>query len=98
LRFAGDPDALYEPHLIFDNVVAPEGADDRERFEAAARGIRDILTKRWLSTDATYRRENPKRIYCVSIEFLIGRSLANNVMKLMLNPVVSKTFDEHGRA
>ena len=97
LRFAGDPDALYERHLTFDNVVALEAADDRERFEAAARGVRDILTKRWLSTDATYRRENPKRIYCVSIEFLIGRSLANNVMNLMLDPVVSKTFDEHGR-
>jgi starch phosphorylase len=97
LRFAGDADALYERHLIFDNAVAPEAADDRDRFEAAARGVRDILTKRWLSTDASYRRENPKRIYYVSIEFLIGRSLANNVMNLMLDPVVSKTFDEHGR-
>jgi starch phosphorylase len=33
----------------------------------------------------------------VSIEFLIGRSLANNVMNLMLDPIVSETFDEHGR-
>ena len=49
------------------------------------------------STDATYRRENPKRVYYVSIEFLIGRSLASNVMNLMLDPVVSKTFNEHGR-
>jgi glycogen phosphorylase len=97
LRFAGDPDALYERHLKFDDVVAPEQADARERFEAAARAVRDILTDRWLSTDATYRRENPKRVYYVSIEFLIGRSLANNVMNLMLDPVVSKTFDEHGR-
>jgi starch phosphorylase len=97
LQFAGDPDALYERRLKFDDVVAPELADARERYEAAARAVRDILTDRRLTTDATYRRENPKRVYYVSIEFLIGRSLANNVMNLMLDPVVSKTFDEHGR-
>ena len=97
LRFAGAPDALYERHLKHDNVVALAHAEPRERFEAAARAIRDILTDRWLATDAAYRRVNPKRVYYISIEFLIGRSLASNVMNLMLDPVVSQTFDEHGR-
>ncbi len=96
MRFAGAPDALYERHLKFDNVVEPESSDSRERYEAAARAVRDILADRWLRTDQTYARENPKRIYYVSIEFLIGRSLANNVMNLMLDPVVERTFDEHG--
>ena len=97
LRFAGTPDALIERHLKSDNVVALDEADAREHYEATARAVRDILTDRWLETDATYRRENPKRVYYMSIEFLIGRSLANNVMNLMLDPVVSKTFNEHGR-
>jgi glycogen phosphorylase len=95
-RFAGTPDALYDRHLKFDNVVEPESSDARERYEAAARSVRDILSDRWLRTDETYARENPKRVYYVSIEFLIGRSLANNVMNLMLDPVVEQTFDEHG--
>jgi starch phosphorylase len=96
-RFAGEPDALYERHLKFDNAASPELADAREHYEAAARAVREILTDRWLSTDATYRRENAKRIYYLSIEFLIGRSLANNVMNLMLDPIVSNAFDDHGR-
>ena len=95
--FAGSPNALYERHLKFDNVVELESSDARERYEAASRAIRDILSDRWLKTDEAYARENPKRVYYVSIEFLIGRSLANNVMNLMLDPVVSQAFDEHGR-
>ena len=51
----------------------------RERFEALARSVRDILSQRWIQTEHTYERKNPKRIYYLSIEFLLGRSLANNI-------------------
>ena len=95
--FAGSSNALYERHLKFDNVVELESSDARERYEAASRAMRDILSDRWLKTDEAYARENPKRVYYISIEFLIGRSLANNVMNLMLDPVVDQAFDEHGR-
>jgi glucan phosphorylase len=46
----------------------------RERFEAAARSVRDTLSQRWVRTEETYQRENPKRVYYLSMEFLIGRS------------------------
>jgi glycogen phosphorylase len=55
-RFAGAPDALYERHLKFDNVVELESADLRERFEAAARSVRDILSDRWLRTSGSSPR------------------------------------------
>ena len=83
-----DDDALYERHLLFDDVVAPEAAGPRERFEAAARSVRDVLSQRWILTDSTYDRENPKRIYYLSMEFLIGRSLSNNITNLLLDPFV----------
>lgn len=77
IQFAGTSDALYERHLIFDNVVDPPMAHPRERFEAIARSVRDVLSQRWVHTERSYERENPKRVYYLSMEFLLGRSLAN---------------------
>src|SRR5262249_42927295 len=69
----------YDRHLVFDHAVAAENASQRERFEAVARSLRDLLTQRWLLTKETHDRENPKRVYYLSMEFLIGRTLVNNI-------------------
>ena len=96
IQFTGTNDALYERHLLFDNVVDLAAAGPRERYEAVARSVRDVLSQRWLRTEQTYARENPKRIYYLSMEFLIGRSLTNNLVNLLLNPAAKRLIDEEG--
>ena len=96
IQFAGTDNALYERHLLFDSVVGLAAAGPRERFEAVARSVRDVLSQRWVLTGETYARANPKRIYYLSMEFLIGRSLSNNVNNLLLYPVTQHAMQRKG--
>ena len=94
VRFTGVEEALYERHLFFDNIVDAREASLREHFEAVARSVRDVLSQRWLRTAQTYDRENPKRVYYLSIEFLLGRSLASNIENLLLDPIAKQLIKD----
>jgi len=95
IPFSGK-DSLYERHLVFDDVIDIRDAGPRERFEAVARAVRDVLSQRWIATERTYEKRNPKQVAYLSMEYLIGRSLANNVTNLLLDPVVRQLAREKG--
>jgi starch phosphorylase len=90
IPFIGD-DGLYDRHLLFDNIKDLSSVAPRQRYEAFARSVRDVLSQRWILTEKTYERNNPKRVYYVSMEFLLGRSSANNVTNLLLDSFVAQT-------
>ncbi|MGB6675300.1 MAG: glycogen/starch/alpha-glucan family phosphorylase, partial [Terriglobales bacterium] len=94
VHLMGTESALYERHLLFDNVIDLADVRERERFEAVAHSVRDVLSQRWIYTDKIYERANPKRVYYLSMEFLIGRSLANNVMNLRLDPIMQQAVKQ----
>ena len=95
VKFTGGENALYERHLTFDQVIPDNAATPRDKFEAIARSVRDVLSQRWLKTEQTYQERNAKRVYYLSLEFLMGRALANNVTNLMLDPVLGHFCRKH---
>jgi starch phosphorylase len=96
IQFSGTNDALYERHLTFDHVVDVKKADLREQFEAAAHSVRDVISQRWLRTEDTYAQKNPKRVYYLSMEFLLGRSFANNIVNALLYPFAMEVAKKKG--
>ena len=96
IAFVGSENAFYERHLVFDRVIDPHVATARERFEAFSHSIRDVLAQRWALTRSTYEKTNAKRVYYLSMEFLIGRSLTNNITNLLLSPLVQHAVKEKG--
>jgi starch phosphorylase len=95
VKLSGDHNAFYERHVAFDQVVAETETSARDKFEAIARSVRDMLSQRWLKTEQTYRQRNAKRVYYLSMEFLLGRSLANNITNLQLDPEAQQFAKQH---
>ena len=59
-------------------------ATNQDRYQALALAVRDRLVGRWIQTQQQYHKQNAKRICYLSLEFLIGRAMGNNVINLML--------------
>ena len=96
VQFFGDPNASYERHLVYDYVIEPKQAPRRLRFEAVARAVRDLLAQRWLKTQETQEHANPKWVYYLSMEFLIGRMLTNNIVNLGVEPLAHAALAREG--
>src|ERR1700687_1763759 len=91
IEFSGTDNTFYERRLIFDKVIDPSAATLRDQFEVFALSLRDVLAQRWVLTTQTHAQQNPKRVYYLSLEYLLGRSLSNNVLNLLLESVAEKT-------
>ena len=57
-------------------------ATDFDVYQGLAFAVRDRLMERWFKTQSTYYFQNTKRVYYLSLEFLMGRALLNNVLNL----------------
>ncbi len=91
---APDLRGLYERHLSCGHAADPRTATPRERFESFARLIRDQLTQRWIETAKAHIGH--KRVYYLSMEFLIGRSLSNNIINLLAEPFARQLAHQAG--
>ena len=74
----------FEGHLLRTLAKDDFTATSRDRYFALALTVRDRLIQQWIATQQTHHTRNVKRIYYLSLEFLIGRMLGNNVINLKL--------------
>ena len=65
-------------------------------FMALSLAIRDLVVERWIQTQQRYHNENKKRVYYLSMEFLIGRLLGNNIINLDLWKETKEALEDLG--
>ena len=83
-------------HLRYSLAKGDSRATERDEYTAFAMAVRDRLVERWISTQEEYARQNTKRVYYMSLEFLIGRLLGNNVINLKADQLCREALKEYG--
>ena len=75
-------------HLGFSLGKTVVNATERDWYGTTAHTVRDHVIERWINTRTEYREKDPKRVYYLSLEFLIGRMLSNAALNLGIAPKV----------
>jgi starch phosphorylase len=83
-------------HLMSFQGRDPERSGASDIYEALAFTLRDIMVEKWIKTQKTFYAKKKKRVYYLSLEFLIGRSLGNAVINLGLYDEVKQAVEELG--
>ncbi|MDI6738837.1 MAG: glycogen/starch/alpha-glucan phosphorylase [Candidatus Edwardsbacteria bacterium] len=86
----------FSDNLTFTIAKDRYSATLRDYFYALALSVRDRLVARWIKTQQTYYKSEAKRIYYLSMEFLIGRLLHNNLLNLQMEEACQDAMDEQG--
>lgn len=82
--------------LKYTMGVDSYSATEHDRYMALAYAVRDRLINQWLQTQRTHHNKDVKRVYYLSLEFLMGRAMGNNVINSGIEGAVRKALDELG--
>jgi starch phosphorylase len=97
---ATDKDSIRDAmsaHLTYSISKYPTLATTRDWYEIAARTARDRMAERWMETMQAYYGQDPKRVYYLSLEFLVGRTFSNAVLNLGLQKEFKDALYELGQ-
>ena len=85
-----------QSHLVYSIFKTEQVATPRDWYSTTAYTVRDHVIERWVKTVEKYAEENPKRIYYLSLEFLIGRMLSNASLNLGVDAEIKKGLNALG--
>lgn len=83
-------------YLEFFLAKAPYNSTELDRYNALSLTVRNRLLERWIRTQETYYKQDAKRVYYLSLEFLMGRTLGNSLVNLELLGESYKAMHELG--
>ncbi len=83
-------------HLMSFQGRDPERAGDQDVYRALSYALRDVLMEKWINTQKTFYAEKMKRVYYLSLEFLVGRSLGNAIINMGLMDEITEALHQLG--
>ncbi len=86
---------------VFENIKTQfrktiDQVSEDQVFHSVAYAVRDIIFDQWIDTHKTYEEKDAKTVYYMSMEFLMGRALGNNIINLQVNEVIKEVLEELG--
>ncbi|MBP5623575.1 MAG: glycogen/starch/alpha-glucan phosphorylase [Lachnospiraceae bacterium] len=85
---------LYNVKTLYRKTI--EEASDQQIFQAVAYAVKDQIVDCWMDTQKAYEEQDPKIVYYMSMEFLMGRALGNNMINLKAYKAAKEALDELG--
>jgi starch phosphorylase len=86
----------YLNHLTLSLAKREDKATMLDRYKALSLSIRDLLVKKWIDTKERYEVENPRTVFYISLEYLIGRMMGNTMINLEIIDIAREAMGELG--
>ena len=80
--------------LLFRKSI--KEASQQQIFQAVAYSVKDVIIDQWMASQDAFEKQDPKTVYYMSMEFLMGRALGNNLINLCAYQDVKEALDELG--
>ena len=87
-------DVVYNVKSIFRKTI--DEATPAQVFQAVAYAVKDIIIDEWIATHKEYEKQDAKTVYYLSMEFLMGRALGNNMINICAYDEIREALDEMG--
>ena len=85
---------VYNVKNLFRRTM--DEATPAQVFQAVSYAVKDVIIDEWIASQKTYAKEDAKTVYYLSMEFLMGRALGNNIINIMAKDEIREVLEEMG--